>query len=544
MKSNCLYSALKSAWVLPVVIFACFAHEFWNILLKLDVRWGSGDNSYGYLIVPLFFYLCWERKDEFEFGRFSWNIWGLIPVLLSIFLMIAGELGSMETLLFIGVWGSIVGIMFILYGLRLRRLLFPLLILAFMVPLPPFVSQMLTFKLKMAASTLSVLMFRLAGVSVLQEGNIIDLGIIQLQMVDACSGLRYFVPLVLMSLLLGYFFCRRFWQKAVLLVIVLPLSIAVNALRVFVTGMLHVQGHSALAENFFHDLSGLVIFLLAGTILFGFAMAMRGLRTGGIREEVEAQSSKVKAQRGELQGEGSREDKKIRILDDKKDKVEESSKLQTLKRPVLITVALCLLFAVSGYALQKLPSAANLPARKSFESFPMTIGDWNAERHYLSREILDSLWADDYVSATYFNQNLPNTINLLIPFYEYQGTRHTAHAPQSCMLGSGWTMTGFREHAVRTGSGTDLTLMTIQWEKGDMRILGSYFFFQRGRVITSPWLNKYWLIVDAFTRRRTDGALVRAEMTLAYGQSLESGYEVLGEFVRKIYEVLPDYVPE
>ena len=564
---------------LPGLITTTLLLAFLPIFQKVVSRWASDDNSYCYLIVPLFLYLCWERKDEFEFGRFSWNIWGLVPVPLSIFLMIAGELGSMETLLFVGVWGSIVGIMFILYGLRLRHLLFPLLILAFMVPLPPFVSQMLTFKLKMAASTLSVVMFRLAGVSVLQEGNIIDLGIIQLQMVDACSGLRYFVPLVLMSLLLGYFFCRRFWQKAVLLVIVLPLSIAVNALRVFVTGMLHVQGHSALAENFFHDLSGMVIFLLAGTILFGFAMAMRGLRTGGIREEVEAQSSKVKAQReelkresskrerfwgkgqgarteteaqsskvkaqrGELKGEGSREGKKIRILDDKKDREEESSKLQTLKRPVLITAALCLLFAASGYALQKLPSAANLPARKSFESFPMTIGDWNAERHYLSREILDSLWADDYVSATYFNHNLPNKINLLIPFYEYQGTRHTAHAPQSCMLGSGWTMTGSREHAVRTGSGTDLTLMTIQWKKGDMRILGSYFFFQRGRVITSPWLNKYWLIVDAFTRRRTDGALVRAEMTLAYGQSLESGYEVLGEFVRKIYEVLPDYVPE
>jgi EpsI family protein len=396
--------------------------------------------------------------------------------------------------------------------------------------------------------------------------------------VDACSGLRYFVPLVLMSLLLGFFFCRRFWQKVVLLVIVLPLSVAVNALRIFVTGLLHVWGYSDLAESFFHELSGLVIFMLAGVILFGFSMILRikdqGVREEveaqsskvkdqreepkeesskgerfwdkdkGVRKEIEAQSSKVKDQRGELKGEGSREGKKIKILDDKKDRVEESSKLQTLKRPVLITAALCLLFAASGYALQKLPSAANLPARKSFESFPMTIGDWNAERHYLSREILDSLWADDYVSATYFNHNLPNKINLLIPFYEYQGTRHTAHAPQSCMLGSGWTMTGSREHAVRTGSGTDLTLMTIQWEKGDMRILGSYFFFQRGRVITSPWLNKYWLIVDAFTRRRTDGALVRAEMTLAYGQSLESGYEVLGEFVRKIYEVLPDYVPE
>ncbi|MDD4356222.1 MAG: VPLPA-CTERM-specific exosortase XrtD [Smithellaceae bacterium] len=529
---------------LPGLITTIFLLAFLPVFQKLVYRWGSGDNSYCYLIVPLFIYLCWEKRKTFEFGRFSWNLWGLIPVTLSVLMMVAGELGSMETLLFIGIWSCIVGVMLILYGLRLRRLLFPLLILAFIVPLPPFVNQMLTFNLKIAASTLSVMMLRLAGVSVLQEGNIIDLGITQLQMVDACSGLRYFMPLILMSLLLGLFFCRRFWQKAVLLVIVLPLSIAVNALRVFATGMLHVWGHSELAESFFHDLSGLVIFLLAGAILFGFAMAMRGLRIGGIREEVEAQSSKVKAQRGELKGKGSREGKKIRILDDKKDRVEESSKLQSLKRPVLITVGLCLLFAVSGYALQKFPSATNLPARKSFESFPMTIGDWHAKRHFLSQEILDSLWADDYVSATYYKEKLPNTINLLIPFYEYQGTRHTAHAPQSCMLGGGWAMIGSQEHVVKTSSGTALTLMTTIWEKGDMRILGSYFFFQRGRVITSPWMNKYWLMVDAFTRRRTDGALVRAEMTLVPGQSMEAGYEVLGKFVSKMYEVLPEYVPE
>lgn len=544
MKLNYHYPVMNSTWILFGILFAVFAAGFWPLLQKLGMRWDSGDNSYCYLIVPLFLYLCWEKRDEFQFGRFAWNFWGLIPVFLSIFLMIAGELGSMETLLFIGIWGCIAGIMLILYGLRLRHLLFPLLILAFIVPLPPYVNRILTFNLKMAASTLSVMMLRLAGVSVLQEGNIIDLGITQLQMVDACSGLRYFVPLVLMSLLLGLFFCRRFWQRAVLLVIVLPLSIGVNALRVFATGMLHVRGHSELAESFFHELSGLVIFLLAGVILLGLSMILR-IKDQGAREETEAQSSKVKAQSEELKGEGSREGKKIRILDDRKDRVEEeSSKLQTLKRPVLITVALCLLFAVSGFGLRRLPSADNLPARKSFESFPVTIGDWHAKRNFLSQEILDSLWADDYVSATYYNEKYSNTINLLIPFYEYQGTRHTAHAPQSCMLGSGWAMVGSREHVLKTGSGTDLTLMTTIWEKSDTRILGSYFFFQRGRVITSPWINKYWLMVDAFTRRRTDGALVRAEMTLAHGQSMEAGYEVLGGFVSKLYEVLPEYVPE
>jgi hypothetical protein len=85
--------------------------------------------------------------------------------------------------------------------------------------------------------------------------------------------------------------------------------------------------------------------------------------------------------------------------------------------------------------------------------------------------------------------------------------------------------------------------MTTVWEKGDTRILGSYFFFQRGRTITSPWMNKYWLMVDAFTKQRTDGALVRAEMAMAPGQSLEEAHQILGEFIGQVYEILPEYVP-
>ena len=115
----------------------CFGISYRSQFGKLLHHWNGGDNSYCYLIVPLVIYLCWEKRKEFHFGQFSWNILGLAPVLISVLLMIAGELGSMETLLYIGIWACIAGVMVVLYGLRLRRLVFPLLILAFLVPLPP-----------------------------------------------------------------------------------------------------------------------------------------------------------------------------------------------------------------------------------------------------------------------------------------------------------------------------------------------------------------------------------------------------------------------
>ena len=526
--------AMKAkSWVLPAIVFAMFAISYWPTFQKLGIRWDSGDNSYCYLIAPLFLYLCWEKRKDFQFGQFTWNLWGLVPVCLSVLLMIAGELGSMETLLYIGIWGCMVGVMFILYGMRLRHLLFPLLILAFIVPLPPFVNRMLTFNLKLAASTLSVMMLRLAGVSVLQDGNIIDLGITQMQVVDACSGLRYFVPLILMALLFGFFYCKRLWQKGVLLAVVLPLSIVVNSFRIFATGMLHVWGYPELAESLFHDFAGLVIFLLAAVILFGVSMLLKKM----------TKRSKVEDQLG-------KEGQKIRGAEvngptdlNEPNALSGPNDLNVWRKPIAITVVLCLIFVGSGQALQKLPSARNLPDRTSFETFPMTIGGWQAKRNYLPQEILNSLWSDDYVSATYFAKDNRSAIHLLIPFYEYQGTRHTAHAPQSCMLGGGWALINSQDRVVTTAAGARFPIMTTVWEKGDTRVLGTHFFFQRGRAITSPWMNKYWLMVDAFTKQRTDGALVRAEMVMAPGQSMDDAYRMLEEFVGQVYTILPAYVP-
>ena len=79
--------------------------------------------------------------------------------------------------------------------------------------------------------------------------------------------------------------------------------------------------------------------------------------------------------------------------------------------------------------------------------------------------------------------------------------------------------------------------------KENTTLLSNYFFLQRGRVITSPWYNKFYLMWDALIHRRTDGALVRVEMTLASGQSIEDGLFILEKYVSRLWVILPEYVP-
>ncbi len=264
-----------SKFLIPGILTAVFLVSFWPAIQKLSIRWDSGDDSYCYLIVPLFLYLCWERRDKFDFSGFSYEWIGLFPVILSLGLILVGEVGSVETLGYIGLWGCVVGISISLYGTRMKELSFPLLILLFIVPLPPFVNRLLTFQMKMAASKLAVEMLRAVGTSVTQTGNIIDLGVQQLQVVDACSGLRYFMPLILMALLVGYFFSNGFRRRAVLLVLVVPLAILVNGFRIFGSGLLILNGHKELAEGFTHDFTGWLVFIIAGGSLLLVSYTMK-----------------------------------------------------------------------------------------------------------------------------------------------------------------------------------------------------------------------------------------------------------------------------
>ena len=63
------------------------------------------------------------------------------------------------------------------------------------MPLPPGLSGQLSLQLQLLSSEIGVWVIRAAGVSVFLEGNVIDLGSYQLEVAQACSGLRYLFPL-------------------------------------------------------------------------------------------------------------------------------------------------------------------------------------------------------------------------------------------------------------------------------------------------------------------------------------------------------------
>ncbi len=498
------------AFIFHMTALIVLLTAFWSVVQKLLLRWDTGDNSYTYAVIPIFIYLCWDIRDKFRFNELSWNFWGLLPAFFSVFLIFAGEIGSVESLTYLGLWGCITSYAITIYGFRTKHLFFPFLMLVFIVPLPEFINNLLTFKLKLLASSISVEMFRLAGLSVFLEGNVIDMGIEKLQVVDACSGLRYFMSLIVISLLVGYLFTKGWWRRIIILLLVIPLSSFVNGLRIFVMGMLINNGMKEYTEGVYHDLNGVIVFMVAGALLVGAAFILNKIGPSPVANGIDDP--------------GGRETNK------------------TL--PIIITGVFCLLFAGGAYAYRSIPTSATHPERATFEAFPMQLGKWQGDRIVLDEKLVEEgLWSDDYVNASYRKEGGSNSIYLLIPFYAWQGTRHTVHAPQACLLGGGYSIEQEQIHRVQVTPDRAIEIKALLLAKGDQKMLATHIFLQRGRVLTSPWTNKFYLMYDSMTKRRTDGALVRVELVLTPNQSLEDGLSMIDDFYQQLWPLLPKYVP-
>jgi len=162
----------------------------------------------------------------------------------------------------------------------LRALLFPLLFLLLMVPIPAIIFNQVTFPLQILASKLSAWLLPLLGVPVFREGNVINLPAMPLEVAEACSGIRSLLSLLTLAIMYGYLLEKRIFIRLVLALAAIPIAVAANALRIVGTGLLVQYWDPEKAEGFFHAFSGWLIFVVSLLMLFALHRAFTLWRGG------------------------------------------------------------------------------------------------------------------------------------------------------------------------------------------------------------------------------------------------------------------------
>lgn len=261
----------RSATLAIALVFLLgFAFLYWDVLAKLLYDWQHDDNySHGFLIVPIALYFAWERRDRLAAASLAPSLLGLVVIIGSLAVLIAGVLGAELFLTRISIVGVIAGsVLFLLGWQHLRILSLPILFLLLMIPIPSIIFNQIAFPLQLLASRFGEVTLQTLHIPVLREGNVITLANTQLEVAEACSGIRSLISLLTLGIVYGYFVHPNPWVRTVIALATIPVAILANGMRVAGTGVAaHYYGPAA-AEGFFHTFSGWLVFLVAFAMLF------------------------------------------------------------------------------------------------------------------------------------------------------------------------------------------------------------------------------------------------------------------------------------
>jgi exosortase len=258
----------RSATALALVAGSALAVYF-PVLTSLVRQWASDDNySHGFIVLPVAVLLAWKGRRQLIATPAAPSRMGLVVVLLSMLVFLAGRFAAELFLMRISLLGVIAGsILFLAGPVHLRRLAFPLILLLLAIPLPALILNQLAFPLQLLASRAGEAVVSAAGVPILREGNVLILPDTKLEVVEACSGIRSLAALLTLSLIIGKLTERRRWARAVLAALTIPVAIAANAARVAGTGLAAAWIGPQAAEGFLHTFSGWLVFVAAFGVL-------------------------------------------------------------------------------------------------------------------------------------------------------------------------------------------------------------------------------------------------------------------------------------
>lgn len=528
------------AWLAVGILAATVVGVVYYDNLAILGRTWLGNENYGHglLVPPIALYLAWEKRKQLWECVVYGTWFGFLIIAAGMGLFIIGQLATLFVVQQLALWVVIVGLVIAAWGLRGGSILaFPLGLLLMTIPLPQFLFQGLSGQLRSISSTLGVTCLQVVGITAFQDGNVIDLGTIQLQVVEACSGLRFLFPLMTLALLCAYLLQDRLWKRVFLFLSSIPMAIVLNGFRIGMIGILVEWFGNGAAEGFIHLFEGWVIFLVGVALLFGEMLVLKRLWPQPQRSDALLQSPNRSESGVVVEGISH----KSLGFERRKHRGPMSARI-----PLALVSGLVVVGSVGFWATQLEAREERMVPRESFVNFPLHLGRWEGTPRPMEQVYIDVLRFDDYFLADFILPEDPDhPINLYVAYYQSQRSGESIHSPQSCIPGGGWLITSVKTVPLEPASSSKdpIFVNEVMIKKGDAQQIVWYWFQQRQRNLTNEYLVKWYLLWDALTQRRTDGALIRFTTTVPSDGDLSIPRKRLAEFSQLVHSHLDSYVP-
>lgn len=246
---------------------------FWQAPVTQTFRLALSNEAYSHilLIIPLCLALAWFDLRTLQpalepnwLGGFFLLLGALALGCLARWTSICGppDVRLSISMLAVVVWWMVS--VALCYGVSvLRALAFPLCLLFCLVPLPDFLLNGMIVSLQTGSASAARWLFELARVPVTQKGVLLSIPGLDIEVARECSSIRSSMVLIVTTLVLAHLFLRSWRPKLLLILVAIPISVAKNALRIFVIAQLAVHVNPEYLNGSLHRHGGIVFLTIA-----------------------------------------------------------------------------------------------------------------------------------------------------------------------------------------------------------------------------------------------------------------------------------------
>ena len=273
-------SGKNHTWIFWPSILLFLTCVLYAPVLKLLVMqwWNDPDYAHGFFVPVVSGYVLWHQRDRWLKSELRPSNFGFLVMTGGLVLLFGGLIGAELFTSRFSLLVVLAGMVLFLGGWRLlRSVSFPLGFLIFMIPIPVIIYNQVTFPLQLLASRFATSWLELLQVPVFREGNVLVLPNYSLEVVEACSGVRSLLTLISLAVAYGYLVDQRRWVRYILPVLMVPIAILSNAMRILGTGLLTYHFGPKAAEGFFHEFSGWMIFVVALVLMLACHQVLKGI---------------------------------------------------------------------------------------------------------------------------------------------------------------------------------------------------------------------------------------------------------------------------
>jgi exosortase len=235
-----------------------------HVWVNLVQDWWRDDNySHGFLVVPVSIYVLYRCRAELHWPAKSSGL-GVAMVAVGSFGLILGLAASEYFVTRMSLILQITGIGLAHFGrANFRKVWFAFFFMLFMVPVPAVIYYQATLPMQLLSSQVTTFLLQVIGVPAVRQGNIIHLPDYSLEVIEACSGLRSLVALLALGSLYSWHYMESRYRAVILTLAMIPIAMAANIFRIFVTAVGAYAVSREMAETFLHEVSGLLVFMSA-----------------------------------------------------------------------------------------------------------------------------------------------------------------------------------------------------------------------------------------------------------------------------------------